>query len=106
MHSSWGGVFGLSAVRRLSSCRRMQVFAQLRGGALGGRARIVQLVHQAGGEGAERDELFAVQRFNLVGLETLAISASTFLRTPGQQAINFQKSCSRSGGTPNPEPRR
>ena len=46
-----------------------QVFAQLRRGADGGGAGVVQLVHQAGGEGAERGHLLLLHHDALELLE-------------------------------------
>ena len=58
-----------------------QVFAQLRCGALGGRSRIVQLVHQARSQRSQRYQLLAMQRLHLVHLTAVAaMSASTTLR--------------------------
>ena len=48
-----------------------KVLAKLRGCALGGRARIVQFVHQAGRECPQRDKLLPVQRLHLVRLQAL-----------------------------------
>ena len=62
---------GLVAGAQAELLQAQQIFAQLRGGALGGRAGIVQLVHQAGGQRAQRDQLLAVQRLHLVGLQAL-----------------------------------
>ena len=86
--------FGLAAAAQAELLQAQQVLAELRGGALGGRAGIVQLVHEAGGKRAQRDELLAVQRLNLVGLIRCALSARMVLRTAGQQASRDQKSCS------------
>ncbi len=48
-----------------------QVLAQLRGGAASGGARIVQLMHQTGGECAERGHLLLLQGYALHLLEAV-----------------------------------
>ena len=48
-----------------------KVVSKLRGGSLGCGARIVELVHQAGGEGTEGNQLFAVGGFGHVALQAM-----------------------------------
>jgi hypothetical protein len=65
------GGLGLAAVAQAEPLQAEEVFAELRGSALGGGAGVVELVHKACGEGAKGDELLAMQRFNLIGLKPL-----------------------------------
>ena len=95
MHSQLLRRLGFFRAAQAQLLQAEQVLAQLRGGALGGRAGIVQLVHQAGGERAQRDELFAMQRLDLVGLQAL--------RAVGQNNFAHRRD-SRPAATRNPAP--
>ena len=66
-----GRGLGLAAVAQAELLQAHEIFAELRCGALGGGAGVIELVHEPGGECAEGDELLAMQRFNLVGLKAL-----------------------------------
>ena len=63
--------FGLGAGAQAELLQAQQILAQLRGGALGRRTGVVQLMHQSRRQRSQRDQLLAVQRLHLVGLQPL-----------------------------------
>ena len=63
--------FGPRAVAQAQLLELEQILAQLGSGTLGGRTRIVKLMHQPGRKGAERNQLLPMQSLHLVCLQTL-----------------------------------
>ncbi len=102
-----GRGFGLAAVAQAELLQTQEILAELRGGALGGGAGIVELVHEAGGEGAKGDELFAMQRFNLIGLKALRrCRRERFCGPRGSRQGATRNPARRSGRARNPAMRR
>ena len=88
-----GRGLGFAAVAQAELLQAEKIFAELRCGALGGCAGVIELVHEPGGHGAEGDELLAMQRFNLIGLKAQrAVGEDRFANRRG----------SRRGATRNP----
>ena len=90
MQSSCVGSFGPCAVAQAQLLQLQQVFAQLRSGAFGCGAGIVQLVHQPGRERAQRDKFLAMQRLHLIGLQPLRHVGQHHFARSGQQASSSQ----------------
>ncbi len=92
MQSSLLAIFGLVAEAEAEPLQAEQVFTQLEAARLAAEPGLCNFVHQAGGEGAEGDEFFAVQRFDLIDpADAAPCLARTVLRRAGQQASRFQK---------------